>query len=330
MTEDVELVEDWRGALRECVHRGHAVVVDGSGNIVEAWGDPAFVTYPRSSAKMIQALPLIESGAADAANLGTEQLALACASHKAADQHTSRVTDWLTALGLSEADLRCGPQEPGDRPARDALIRSGEEPCQIYNNCSGKHTGFLTLNRHLGGGPDYVAPDHPVQKAVRAAFEEVTGAASPCFGIDGCSAPNFAASLISVARAMASFAAAGQRGGSRAAAQVRLTEAMMKHPELISNDGEACTELMRACAGEAAVKGGADGYYVAILPGRGLGIALKISDGGEVAKEIAMAAILRRLGVLPEGAAIDRWVTPVQRNRRKLETGVIRPAAALA
>ena len=326
----VDLVEIWRGGMLECVHRGHAVVMDGTGQIVDQWGDPGAVIFPRSSCKMVQALPMVESGAADAAGLRTDQLALACASHIGASYHTERVAAWVADLGLTDDDFRCGAHEPSDRAARDALVRAGQAPCQVHNNCSGKHAGFLTFNRHLGGGPEYTDPDHPVQRAIRAATEEVTGEVSPGFGIDGCSAPNFATSVAGLARAMADFATAGQRSGARAAGQARLAQAMMLHPELVSGEDRACTDLMRACQGQAAIKGGADGVYVAILPGRGLGVALKIVDGSDKAKETAIAALLVRLGVLDAGhpAAATRVNAPF-RNWRGLTVGEIRAPALL-
>ncbi|MEP1932546.1 MAG: asparaginase, partial [Roseibium sp.] len=183
------MVEIWRGPFLESVHAGHAVVCDDTGQIVHAWGDSDAVILPRSSAKMIQGLPLLTSGAADAAGLSSEQLALACASHNGAAIHTDRASAWLKKLDLTEDSLRCGPQWPDDRSANNALIRAHKKPCQVHNNCSGKHCGFLSLGKHLGAGPDYVNPDHPVQLACLEAFEAVTELASPGYGIDGCSAP---------------------------------------------------------------------------------------------------------------------------------------------
>src|SRR5690606_6221830 len=117
--------------------------------------------------------------------------------------------------GLSESDLRCGAHEPSDREERERLIRAGESPCQLHNNCSGKHAGFVMMNRHIGGDADYVDPAHPLQGAIRTAFEEVTEETSPGFGIDGCSAPNFATSVHGLARAMARFATAREDGDAR-------------------------------------------------------------------------------------------------------------------
>lgn len=332
MTNPVEMAEVWRGDFLESRHAGHAVICDGAGNVVQAWGDPDQVILPRSSCKMIQALPLVESGAADAAGLGVEHLALSCASHQGAPIHTNRVAAWLQDLGLSDDDLRCGAQPPPDTDTRHGLIRSGGAPCQMHNNCSGKHTGFLTLTRHLGAGPDYIDPSHPVQIAVRDAFEDVTGAQSPGFAIDGCSAPNFATTVHGLARAMGFFAAARDDDSSaRSRAAARLVQAMTAFPELVAGQTRACTELMQAMDGRVALKTGAEAVFVAILPEQKLGIALKIADGATRASECAIASILVQLGVLDANhpATLRRRNAPVT-NWRGVTTGYIRPAPALA
>ncbi len=327
MTEPVPMTELWRGQLLESLHRGHAAICDGTGQVVQAWGDPHAVIYPRSSCKMVQALPLITSGAAAKWQLGPEHLALACASHNGAAIHTDRVRAWLDLLGMDESDFRCGPQDPDDRAAHEALIRAYEQPCQVHNNCSGKHAGFLTLNRHMGAGPEYVEIDHPVQQAVREAFEEVTGETSPGYGIDGCSAPNFATTVEGLARAMAWFASARDRSDRQSEAAVELVAAMTRHPELVAGEGRACTELMRAMGGRVAIKTGAEAVFVAIIPEKKLGVAVKITDGATRASECAIAAILVHLGVLDaEHPATRRFLTPEVKSRRGLHAGVIRPA----
>jgi L-asparaginase II len=327
MADAAPMVELWRGGWLESRHAGHAVVCDAGGEIVEAWGDPAAVIFPRSSCKMIQALPLVDSGAAEAARLGSAQLALACASHDGAALHVGMVGAWLRGLDLAEADLRCGAHEPHDRAERDRLIRAEEAPCQFHNNCSGKHAGFLTATRHLRAGPEYVEIDHPLQQAVAAATADVAGETPAGFGIDGCSAPNFALSVHGLARAMARFAAASDAGDARARAMVRLRQAMAAHPVLVEGEGGACTGLMRAMGGQVAIKYGAEGVFTAILPDRRLGLALKIADGAKRAAETAVAALLVRLGALdrrhPEAG---RWLDAPQTNRRGLTTGVLRAA----
>lgn len=325
MTQAAPFAEIWRGPFLESVHSGHAVICDDSGQIVQAWGNPQAIVLPRSSSKMIQAVPLITSGAADEYGLGSRQLALSCASHQGAAIHTDPVSAWLDTLGLDDNAFRCGPQEPNDIPARDALIRAEQSPCQIHNNCSGKHAGFLTLNRHLGGGPDYVDPAHPVQQACLEAFERITKETSPGYGIDGCSAPNYACTLQGMARAMAHFAAAPDDS-----AEARLHQAMRLHPELVAGETRACTELMRAMDGKVALKTGAEGFFIAILPERKLGIALKAACGTTRAAECAIAALLVRLDVLEANhpATLKRLNTPIT-NWRGIETGILRPAASL-
>ncbi len=294
MTDAVPMVEVWRGDVAESRHRGHAVICDAKGAIRAAWGDPGAVILPRSSCKMLQALPLVESGAAD--GLTPERLALACASHQGAERHVTRVAGWLADLGLGEPDLRCGPQVPGDGPERHRLRAAGEAPSQLHNNCSGKHAGFLTLNRHLGAGAEYVEIDHPVQRAVRASFEEMCGTESLGWGIDGCSAPNFATTVHGLALAMARMADPRGLGAVREAAVRRLVAAM---------------------AGGVAVKTGAEAVFTAILPAQGLGIALKIEDGATRGSECAITALLVRLGAIAaeHPAAVRRLRAPLLRRR---------------
>ena len=330
MTAAVEMAQVWRGDFLECVHMGHAVVSNAQGEVVKAWGDPDLVVLPRSSSKMIQALPLVESGAADAAGLGTEQLALACASHNGAGIHVNRVRAWLKGLGLGDDDLRCGGHIPRDEAEAKCIICGSGHPDQVHNNCSGKHAGFLTLNRHLGAGPEYIEPDHPVQMAVREAFEDVTGETSPGFAIDGCSAPNFATSLKGMARAMAWFATASD-SSARGRAAVRLREAMVTHPELVAGEGRSCTELMRAMGGRVALKTGAEAYFAAILPEQGLGIALKIVDGQTRGAECAIASILVELGVLDLAHPVaQKYLNAPMINCRGIRAAEVRPGTAFA
>ncbi|WP_246107426.1 asparaginase [Puniceibacterium confluentis] len=324
------MAEIWRGPFTESLHMGHAVICGPDGDITEAWGDPQAVVLPRSSAKMIQALPLVTSGAADACGLTPRQLALACASHQGATVHVDAVQAWLNDLGLTEQDLRCGPEISRDTALAHEMIRRDLSPCQLHNNCSGKHSGFLTLNQRLGAGPDYVEVDHPVQQACLDAFETVTGQSSPGYGIDGCSAPNHATTMQGMARAMAFFANAHTGSDSLSQAAARLAEAMYSHPEMVAGENRACTLLMRAAKEPVAVKTGAEGYFVAILPGRGLGLALKIQDGATRASECAIAALLVRLGVVDaQHPSVVQFLNPEILNRRGFLTGQIRPASDL-
>lgn len=327
MPTSEQLIEVWRAEFLESQHRGHAVVSDNAGNIIASWGNPDQVILPRSSSKMLQALPLIESGAATAYGLTSEHLALSCASHIGAEMHTDRVEAWVSTLGLGETDFRCGAHQPKDNAARHALRDNGKAPCQFHNNCSGKHSGFLTVNKHLGGHSEYVEIDHPLQKAIKESFEEMTGLETPGYGIDGCNAPNFATTVTGLARAMARMANPTGLGTARESAAKALVSAMCSHPLLVAGDGSACSELMAATGGKVAIKTGAEGVYVAILPEQGLGVALKIEDGTTRASEAAIASILVRLGVLSSDHPLTRKrMNPHILNCLEVGTGFIRPA----
>jgi len=326
MTGWVNVAEVWRGDFLESLHLGRAAVCDSHGELIAAWGDVDAAMLPRSSFKMLQALPLVDSGAAHRFGLGSEHLALACSSHRGAAIHTDRVSRWLADLELGEPDLRCGPEFPRETQARIALVKADRAQDKRHNNCSGKHTGFLSLNKHLGGGAEYVEVDHPVQKAVLEAVEEMTGEPSPGYGIDGCSAPNFGCSLRGLATAMARMADPSGLTATRRGSAGTLVAAMKKHPELVAGDGSACTELMRALPGRTVVKSGAEGVFIAILPDRGLGVAVKVQDGASRASECMIASLLVRLGVAEaDDPVVQRRLNPVLRNRAGLEVGRIQP-----
>ncbi len=321
------VAEVWRGEFLECVHRGHIAICNTQGDLLASWGDPAAVILPRSSCKMLQALPLVESGAAERFGLTSEQLALSCASHNSAHIHTDRIHAWLKNLGLSESNLRCGGHMPKDEAALKELMCGDHCFDQTHNNCSGKHSGFLTLNKHLGGGAEYLEIDHPVQVAVKAALEDMTGEDTYGHVIDGCSAPNFATTLTGFARALARMADPSGLGAVREEAAKSLIGAMAKHPELVAGEGRACTELMRAMDGKAVIKTGAEGVFAAILPERGIGVALKIEDGATRASECAMAAMLVRLGVADANhPAVQSHLFHDQRNCNDFSVGTIRPS----
>ncbi len=317
------LVEITRGPLVESIHRGSIAIADAEGVIRFALGDIQSPVYPRSSLKPIQALPLVESGAAEAFGLSDEDVALACASHSGEPMHTERVAAWLERIGCSERDLACGPQPPRYEPALEAMIRRGDKPTRLHNNCSGKHTGFLTVARHWNiATAGYERIDHPVQQAVATLLRELSGVDELPWGVDGCAAPNFALPLGGFARALAKLA------GGRTLGAVRILRSMVAHPELVGGTGRACTVLMRAAAGRAAVKTGAEGVYAGIVPERGLGIALKIEDGATRAAETAIAAILDKLGVLGDGAR--EFLNAPVLNTRGATVGERRQAPALA
>ncbi|MEO5374031.1 MAG: asparaginase [Alphaproteobacteria bacterium] len=318
------LVEVLRGGTLESRHRGAAVVVNAAGAVIAAWGDVERPVFPRSAAKPLQALALVESGAADHFALGVDEIALACASHSGTPRHTIAVDSWLRRIGLGPEDLECGAHEPSDPVSAHALTRAGQAAVAVHNNCSGKHAGFLTLARHLAvPTAGYIQPDHPVQVRVAATIGDLIGCdmtTLPC-GVDGCGIPAFAWPLRALAHGLARLAAPGT--GVRGEAARRLVQAMAAHPFLVGGPGRFDTEVMTAIPG-LVVKGGAEGVETALLPDRGLGIAVKIDDGASRAAEVALAAVLHGLGV----TGIAPWLDRPLLNVAGREVGRIRSAEA--
>jgi L-asparaginase II len=286
------LVEFTRGDLVESRHRGAIAIADATGRIAWSCGDIERPIFPRSAVKMLQALTLVESGAADAFGLSQEELALACASHSGEPFHVRAVAEWLARIGLDDDALACGAPTGAD----------GQPLSRAHHNCSGKHTGFLTDARHLGAEPaGYQHPDHPVQRRVLVAIAEMAGVRPDHMpvAVDGCTAPAVALPLAALATAVARIADPATLPTARAEAARRLDAAVKARPLYVAGTGRACTAMIQAAGGAATVKGGAEGVYVAVLSGRGLGVALKIDDGAARAAETAIAALLASLGVVP-------------------------------
>ena len=301
------LVREFRGGWVESLHRGAFAVSDGK-RIVASVGDIGRKVFPRSAIKLIQALPLIETGAAAAYGLGDIELALACASHGGEPAHVAAVEAWLERIGCTEADLDCGPHMPSYPAAAEALVRLGAASRRIHNNCSGKHTGFLTVAKYLGAPTaGYDALSHPVQQRVMAALSDLAliSASDLELGIDGCGAPNFALPLGALATAFARIADPAALAPVRRAGILRLRAAVKAQPFYLAGTGRLCTRIIESGA-DVIPKTGAEGVYVAALPSLKLGVALKIDDGAGPAAQCAMIALLISLGVLDSGAPLAR------------------------
>ena len=322
------LVEVTRGSRVESHHRGAIAVFDADGRSVFSAGNVDEAIYPRSAVKAIQALPLIESGAADAFGYSDRELALAQASHGGEPDHAATAAAMLHAAGLDKSTLQCGSQWPSHSASAAALSAAGDKPSALHNNCSGKHAGFLAVARHNGFLIEgYVKPDHPVQRLVRDVLESLTGAAhlaDEC-GIDGCSIPTYAVPLSALATGFARFGSSRGVAPDRAAAARRIFAAAIAEPFYIAGTGRFCTEAITAMKGEALVKTGAEGVFCGAMPDAGLGIAIKCDDGASRAAETVMANLLLVLG-RQDNAALRRWANPPLLNRRNIPIGEIRLA----
>jgi L-asparaginase II len=295
------LVNSLRGDLVENRHRGRIAVCDPSGRLLHAWGDVDEPVYPRSAIKTLQALPLIETGAASHFALGDEELALACSSHSAEPMHIHRVRAWLERIGLDENALECGPHAPYDEAAFAELIRQRRQPGRVHNNCSGKHTAMLTACRFLGEATHgYIEAEHPSQQRwldVLGEMSDVDMRRLPA-SRDGCGIPVIAMPLRAIATAFARVAAPDDLAPARGAALDRLGGAIAANPLLIGGSGRLSSEIITQTGRRILVKSGAAGVYTAAVADQGLGIALKIDDGAGEADEVALLAVLNRLSAL--------------------------------
>jgi L-asparaginase II len=322
------VIEVTRGPLVESRHEGVAAVVKPDGTVAAAWGDIDAAILPRSANKPIQAMAFVESGAIERFGLGNEHIALACASHYGEKRHVDTVRAWLAKVGLGEDDLECGAHMPRLQASLEDLLRQGKTATAAHNNCSGKHSGFLTTAVQYGEPTrGYIKYDHPVQRRLREVMSDLCGLDANAFpyATDGCGIPTLATPLKSLARAMASMADPSRLSNKHAEAATRIRAAMNAEPFMMAGTGAFGTRINAALPGVAEVKGGAEGVFCGMLPGLGLGVALKMWDGAGRASEVAMAALLNHLGVLPAEQR-DEILHPPVRNVVGLLVGEMRPA----
>ena len=314
-----------RGETVESTHFGAVAVVEAGGRLVASHGDPRVITYLRSTAKPLQAIPFIEQGGRERFDLDLREVALMCASHAGTDEHVAVAKSIQSKAGVNEADLLCGTHPITHRPTLQAMRQRSEAITPNRHNCSGKHSGMLAYAVMLGQSTEnYIDIQHPIQQRILHTFAEMTclPPEQVMVGIDGCSAPNFAVPLYNAALALARLCdpVAGKVAPPRRLKACQtITRAMTSHPEMVGGPDSFDTRLMQAAGGRLVCKGGAEGYLgLGLLPGGiepgspALGIAIKISDGdlkghnppasesqGAVRPAVALE-VLRQLGALGE------------------------------
>jgi L-asparaginase II len=325
------LAEAIRGNWVENRHRGAYVVIDADGAIIASGGDIERPIFPRSAIKSMQALPIFARQAEGKFHHTEEELALACASHHGEDVHVATASGLLTRIGLSAADLECGAHAPTNAAAREALRAAGAEPSPLHNNCSGKHSGMLSVAVAMGvPTAGYVGREHDVQKVVRAAVEAVIGESlteGKC-GTDGCSIPTFAAPLRAFAYGFARMSTGKGLPADLAAAAQRLFDAATTHPHLVAGTGHPDTLLMQAFKGRLMQKGGAEGVQCGAIRDKGWGYALKCDDGNMSASHAMLAGVLRKFAN-PDAdqlALIETLAHQPTKNVRGAEVGEMRTA----
>lgn len=334
MTQSELIIQVIRGQLTECVHQGHLVVVNERGDILHSSGQPTYVTYARSTAKLIQAIPVIESGAADHFNFSEEELALFCASHNGEKEHTETVLRVLNKINLCDDHLQCGVHEPFHGPTAASMREHGVKPTTLHNNCSGKHSAMLALAVHLNLPIDnYLSIDHPVQQFMLQTVSEMSGVPADqlYIGIDGCGVPVFGMGLHQLATAYARLGNPAQLNHTRAEACRRIVQAITRHPYHLAGSERFDTTLIRATKGRIIGKMGAEGVYAITIPEEGLGIAIKIEDGAKRALHPAVAEALVQLKLLTvqEQTELESFRNPLIRNWQGTIVGSIQPTVLL-
>ena len=332
--QDPILVEVLRGAWVESVHRGAIAVCDADGAIVFWLGEIDAPVFPRSAVKAFQALPLIESGAADRYGLTAEEIALACASHSGEPAHAEMARAMLAKCGRDVNALECGTHWPESLAAGRALAAAGKKPSALHNNCSGKHAGFVCLACAANVDPKgYVGPEHFVQREVASALAQMTGAPidERHRATDGCAIPTYAIPLKALALGFARFGAGLGMSAARAAACARIRAAAAAHPWYVAGSHRFDTIVMQALGARAFVKTGAEGVYCAAFPHQGLGVAIKCRDGAGRAAEAIIGAMIARFVAMSdaERAALQPQFAPVLRNWNGVDVGAVRAVAGL-
>lgn len=324
----VPLIRVERGGVEEAIHLGHLAVADAGGALHSGLGNTARLTYFRSCAKPLQAYAALQTGIVERFHLEEEHVAIMAASHNGEPRHVEVVRDLLRRTEVPKAALQCGAHWPYYEPAAEAARRELPAPIAVFNNCSGKHAGMLAAARMLGASLDgYLEPDHPVQERIRGAISGFTACpdSEVRYGIDGCSAPNAAVPLASMARSFAAFVASTDKNARQ------IVEAMTTHPFLVGGTERFDTRLMEVTGGRLLAKGGAAGAHCTADRRSGLGLAIKLDSGDGTWTSVAVMAALDQLGWLDraEREALGSFAAPNLRNHRRLVVGSVRAVFTL-
>jgi L-asparaginase II len=325
----------YRGETAESVHHAAVAVVNSRGALTHYLGDPFLPTATRSSVKPFQALPLVMSGAADRFGLTPKQLAIACASHNGSDEHRETVLSVLAAAGNSPEQLQCGSHWPMGMQLDHIYPSPEEEDDPLRHNCSGKHSGFLALSRHLGAAVEsYLDPASPTQQLVRETIGRYCEYPADRLGvgIDGCSAPVFTMPLLNLAIGFKKLASGEGSSEQERAAAGRIRDAMLAHPLMVSGEKRFDYDLARSFPHNLVCKVGAEAVEGIGLADPPIGIAVKVLDGSARACNPICVEVLRQLGVISRVSDYDlltKYESPEITNYRKLVTGRIVPAFTL-
>ncbi|HET7581108.1 MAG TPA: asparaginase [Bacillales bacterium] len=318
-------VNVYRGPYIESTHDVHVAVVNDKQELLYFYGDPERLTFARSSMKPFQAVPLVETGAAEHFFFNPKDLALACASHSGEAFHRSGVYSILDRIDLPENALQCGSHVPRDQEGYEKHIREGGKLTPVFSNCSGKHSGMLTTAVHMKEDPDsYREVEHPVQQRILEDIAEICDypKAEIAISVDGCGVPVHQLPLKKTAFGYARLA---HPEGEHAEALAKIRDAMMAHPEMVGGTNRFDTDVMKAFNGNLVAKGGAEGVQCIGVVDRGLGIIVKVEDGNGRATSAVSMEVLKQLGIGDEAIykQLEQHRIPPVKNVREDTIGKI-------
>lgn len=328
-TMPVKLVEVLRGELAESVHNGHIAVVSSDGTILHELGDSGRIAFFHSAAKPLQAVAVLEAGVAESFGLDLKEIAVMASSHSGTKEHIEVLKGIMSKLKVNEDMLQCGAQEPLDKEAARELYKEGLCPTRLHCNCSGKHLGFIaaSLLKSLGV-EDYHKFEHPFQAEIRKTLSLFGGLPESGIksAVDSCGVPVYGMPLKNMARTYANLCSRGFSGGKYEGAQNYIISAMTMYPEMVAGKGRFDTEMMRNFGDRLIVKTGAEAVCCAGLPGKGIGVAVKIDDGNARAVEPVMLQTLMQMNVIGEDEArkVEQFLRPAVLSLRGEKIGEIR------
>lgn len=311
----------YRGELVDLTHIGHVAVVDYTGKLLYHYGNPERVTFARSSAKPMQAIPAVESGAVDAYGVTDRELALLCASHSGESFHVDAVRSVLQKAGLTDKYLQCGTHYPFADYAAQELRSKGLESETVHCNCSGKHSGMLITAKYLSEDLDtYYKPEHPVQQRIMKTIAEICeyDEEKIITATDGCGVPVHAMPLYKFAQGFARLSKPEVLGEERGKVVKRLTDAMTAYPNMVGGTDRFCTDLMKVCGDRLFAKSGAAAYYAIGLKDKGIGMSFKVEDAGKGIVYAMVLAVLRQLGIITpeEFMKLDKYYILQDKNHK--------------
>ncbi|OZM56970.1 L-asparaginase [Lottiidibacillus patelloidae] len=327
MTKPIQM---FRGDYLESAHDIHVAVVDNTGKLLYSYGDPNRLTFPRSSMKPFQTVPVIETGTARKYQFGAKELALFCASHAGEDYHRRAVLEVLKKVDLKESDLQCGYHIPFHHASYVELLKSGKDLSERYSNCSGKHSGMLATVVHMKEDIEtYRLPEHPVQKRILQSISDICNVDMEKIelSVDGCGVPVHRVPLYNAALGYAKLVKPeGTVSSKRAQSLKTIRDAMMQLPEMVAGTDRFDTDVMRSSKGNIVSKVGAEAVQCVGVLDRGIGIAVKIEDGSQRAETVAMMEVLKQLGIGDETfyAKMRNYTLAPVLNMRKEKIGVVK------